>query len=367
MGLISGFSWQIRLLVKVHNYLSSRKFEKELLEPSSSLIAIRDSFLEKIRNRILKVLIWVLKANNETGILLLPIANGYNRHHEHLKRSRPCWSLRSSIRRDNSYNQAYFQSLAVWYVMLHCPDAITPTFMSSILLPELERLNNKDERDKYSGDRVSTPKNDILQWFRYHCLRLIFQYNFYTSEDGKAVDGYAASGLDREEMSNLQAQCEKFVLRLRESRSEPESTDNEEIDRLYLLGEELGFDKPQNPPSSDLAPARAKETRQRLAARKRTSQFNPGPGASVLYRTTSNAPWELSCLSHHSVLRINVEPGDSSDLAARRDNCFEFLLSDHTFMTTWDRADGSMIGKWWDLEPASVICATLIDLKSEGK
>jgi hypothetical protein len=54
------------------------------------------------------------------------------------------------------------------------------------------------------------------------------------------------------------------------------------------------------------------------------------------------------------------------DLGDRRDNVFQFVLSDHTFMSTWDQADSSTIGRWWDIEPASVLCATLIDLKSRG-
>jgi hypothetical protein len=42
-------------------------------------------------------------------------------------------------------------------------------------------------------------------------------------------------------------------------------------------------------------------------------------------------------------------------------------MSDYSFMASWDRADREMVSKWWDIEPVSKICATLLDLKMEGE
>jgi hypothetical protein len=312
------------------------------------------------------VLIWVLKANNQTGQWLLAIEHGHidqqNKHRT------ACLAARQSIKPDTSYNQAYFQSLTVWYVMKHCEDAITVEFESKVLLPELERLARfEDERKKYSEDRVSTPKSDILQWFRFRCLDLICKR---TLEENEIVDWYRTTGLETD-IQRSQAECEKFVLRLRESRQGPDSTIDEEIDRLYLLGDELGFFKfhtqtPYEPPA-DLAEARAREAQERIQSKKPTSYFNPGPKSGLgLSRASSHAPWELTYLNHHSALRVAVWVNDLDDLARRRNDVFHFILSDHTFMTSWNRADSTMIGKWWDMEPASVICATLIDLKLQG-
>lgn len=417
-------SWQIRYLVKAHEYISKRDFGEEILKSQTSLDRIRTNYLETIRHRILQVLVWVLKANNTSGQLLLPIAKG----HAELQSERRsnCRITRPLVKRDTSYNQAYFQSLTVWYVMKHCKEAITPNFKSNILLPELEKLAKEDnEKRKYSEDRVSTAKSDILQWFRFRCLDLMCREPLQENGNSLWYNGLALET----EIGRSMRECEKFVLRLRESRQGPDSTTDEEIDRLYLLGEELFDFRIQTPtpaqpkaltqdqthgqstqnqnqrshsadasssqsgqdgrstdatqqsqgaqtvyaaaPSSrpiDLAQARALETQRRVETRKRTSQFNPGPKSGVgSTRFPCHAPWELNCLNHHSTLQVAVWAKDIVDLGKRRDNVFQFILSDYTFMTTWDRADSSMIGRWWDMEPTSVICATLIDLKSQSR
>ena len=85
-------------------------------------------------------------------------------------------------------------------------------------------------------------------------------------------------------------------------------------------------------------------------------------------RITSNAPWEFAFLNHCSLLRTSLDPTKEVDTAHSRDACFEFFLSDYTFMTSWDRADKSMIGKWWDIEPGAVVGATFLDMIiGEGK
>ena len=335
----------------------------------TSLDRIRDDYLKMIRNRILEVLVWVLKADNTTGRLLLPIAKGHNELNtirNNIRRS-SYESMRDTIKRDKSYNQAYFQSLTVWYVMKHCERAITTHFKSKVLLPELEKLVEDDDEKRKYEDRVSTAKSDILQWFRFRCLDLMCRQPL--DEGGNLLWNTKLVKL-KSDIHRSEAECKKFVLRLRESRGGPDSISDEEIDRLYLLGEEL-FDfqtlaHDQSP--ADLAQARAVEAQQRIESRNSTSHFNPGPkSGNDLTRAPCHAPWELNCLNHHSALKAALWSKELDDLGDRRNNVFQFILSDHTFMATWERAENSMIGKWWDMEPASVICATLIDLKNRGK
>ena len=360
-------SWQIRYLVKAHEYLSKRKFAEEIQKSKTSLDEIRDNYLKNIRVRIHEVLVWVLKADNKadnnTGELLLPIAEGHSEINNTRRSS--CTSMRGTIKRDKTYNQAYFQSLTVWYVMKHCKSAITTQFKSEVLLPELKKLVQDNERSKYE-DGVSTAKSDILKWFRFRCLDLMCRQPL--DEAGNLL--WNTEPKLKEDIYKSEAVCKKFVLRLRESREGPDSISDEEIDRLYLLGEEL-FDfqtlAPDQSPT-DLAQARAIEAQQRIESRKPTSHFNPGPKTgNDLTRAPCHAPWELNCLNHHSALQAALWSQGLDDLGDRRNNVFQFILSDHTFMATWDRAENSMIGKWWDMEPASVICATLIDLKIRRK
>jgi hypothetical protein len=102
----------------------------------------------------------------------------------------------------------------------------------------------------------------------------------------------AQSGLQTV-IEKSKAECEKFVLRLRESRQGPDSITDEEVDRLYLLGEEL-FDfeeQGQSDTPADLAHARAREAKRRIESRQPTSQFNPGPkSGSDLLRPSCHAP-----------------------------------------------------------------------------
>jgi hypothetical protein len=263
---------------------------------------------------------------------------------------------------DQSYNQACYATLAVWYVMKHCPQAMSDDYRSTTLLPKLRRAYDSVQK-RASRDKEPTPKNDVLQWLHLSCLFLICNERFGTNENGEVVDGFTPSGLDRQEVIRTQQKFEKYVSRLKTSQMETYSVEHEELDRVLLLGEELGLDAVPTPFTFSLASSRANHTRKRIAERKRTTRFNPGPKVWKSSRIMSNSPWELLCTNHQGFLRIT----DDSNVKAARDRLFEFIMADYSFMASWDRADSNMIGKWWDLEPVSVICATLLDLKIEGK
>ena len=277
------------------------------------------------------------------------------------ERLRQCEKNRVRMIFDQSYNQACYATLAVWYVMKHCPYAVTGNFVIDILLPRLGRAYESVQK-RASRDKEPTPKNDVLQWLHLCCLFLICNAKIGRNEKGEVVDGFMASGLDRQEFLKTQQKFEKYVSRLKTSQVESYSVEHEELDRVILLVEELGLDEIPTQFTLSLASSRAAQTRKRIAERKRTTRFNPGPKAWKGARVTSNGPWELLCTNHQSFLRV----ADDSNVRAARDRLFEFMMADFSFMSSWDRADSNMVGKWWDLEPASVICATLLDLKVEG-
>jgi hypothetical protein len=370
--LLTAVSWQVRLLVKLHQYLELLSFDPKLLEKEEreTLTAIRSLYMLKLQNHLRSILIWILQEGLSVDKFLLPLAT---RGHGLLERPTSidnCFASRAWIEVDRSCNHICFVTMAVWYVMRHCPQAITLGFKSRILLNELGRLFAASDRQELRGEKESTPKNDILHWYHLSCLSLICQETFGQTSDGQTIDGYMASGLSRQEISRSQEYCEKIVKRLRKSQPGPYSLEDEEVDRLFLLGEaELGLDLLKSTTSASLAIARATQTKTRLTERKRTSTFDSGPKESRLGkspRPTSNAPWELTFLNHHSLLRISSDHLTDISTRASRDTCFEFVLADYTFMTSWDRANCGMIGTWWDLEPSSVICATIIDLKMDG-
>lgn len=278
---------------------------------------------------------------------------------ERLKR---CEENRVWMSHDQSYNQACYATLAVWYAIKHCPQAVDDIFKSQILLPKLHRAFEVVQK-RASRDKEPTPKNDVLQWFHLCCFYLLCNEKFRLSSDEEAMDGFTASGLDAHEVLKTQQRFEKYVSRLKTSQIETYSIEHEELDRVILLGEELGLDAIPTQFTASLASSRVLQTRRRLIERKRTTKFNPGPASWKNSRKTSNCPWELLATNHQSFLRI----ADDADVKSARERLFEFMMSDYSFMTSWDHADQNMIGTWWDQEPCSVICATLIDLKNEGK
>ena len=311
----------------------------------------------RIRRHIQLALVWMTRAQVKTDKILLPIQPG---HASNGPKMNDHSGGERAVKIDSSYNQACFTRITVWYVMKYCKAAMTSEFRTYIQVNGLGALPESDEWNEPRVDKESTPKNDVLLWFDVSCLLLLWQ-ELHPEDDSQNV--FEA----RQRISRLQEHREKIVKRLRKSQSEPYSTDDEELDRLFLLGEELGL---TSGTSASLATARAEQTRSRIVKRRRTEIFNCGPRLKNIRRSTritSHAPWELACLNHHSLLKTSLDPTKDVNLSQSRDACFEFFLSDYTFMVSWDRADKSMIGKWWDIEPGSVICATLLDLIGKGE
>lgn len=362
-------SWQIRLLVKIHRFLQSRNLEADLLESDRPLNEIRDSYLECLRIYITRALIWLLKVNVTSGELLLPLDAERQRDLEQgsvrKERLRHCQQPRDSIRFDRSYSQACFITLTVWYVMKHCEEAITDYLKSLFVSDQLDKMYTSVDRTSTGGEDEPSPKNDVLRWLHFSCLLLICQQPFIQGSDESDLDSHAGLLRRRQAIERSQEKCEKTVTRLRKTNVEAYSVEDEEVDRLFLIGSELRFDSLRTS-TSNLIESRTKRTRAKISDRKPTIKVNPGlldQNTGTVSRTISNGPWELNCLNHHSLLRIAF---DEASARARRDTCLEFVLSDYTFMTSWDRADSCMLDKWWNFETGSVISATLLDLKNEG-
>jgi hypothetical protein len=319
------------------------------------------------------MLIWLIQANVEPGKVILPLDTNTQpdtiENEITSKRIKHCLNRRRMIKTENSYDQTCFVTLAVWFVMKNCPEAVTAEFKRCFILPALGKFNSSVDTQNSRDENDSTLKNNVLQWFRLSCLILICQESFGNDINNQDVDGFAASRLNCQEISRLQERSEKSITRLRKSKTESYSTEDEEVDRLFLLAEELGFQSLPSQTSSSLAIARARQTRTKVSERKPTTRFHPGPRPSKAgdtSRVVSNGPWELSCLNHHILLRTTLDRSSEISVQPCRDACFEFLLSDYSFMSSWDRADKAMIEKWWDFETGSVICATLLDLKTAG-
>jgi hypothetical protein len=317
------------------------------------------------------MLVWLIGTTMEPGKIVLAIdTNNQLDAIDAEINSRRVPHHRAPIKVDSSPDQSCFVTLTFWFVMKYCPEAITLAFKTRIILPALKPFHSWIERQGSQDESDSTAKTNVLRWLQLSCFILICQESFGKDENDQDIDGFAASGINRQDTRRSQERCEKSITRLRKGKSEAYSVEDEEVDRLFLLTEELGFQALRSQASSSLAIARAKQTRTKIANRKQTIRFHPGPKPSNPHDTsqvTSNGPWELSCLNHHTSLWTTLDHSFDISVQDCRNACFEFLLSDYSFMSSWDRADKAMIEKWWDFETASVICATLLDLKTASE
>lgn len=335
-----------------------------MLDLFQSLDNIKTAYLSKVRRLIESTLVWLVRSDLRPRRLLFalrsdaPPADVETQPSMRLIR---CEQNRVKMNADQSYNQACYATLAVWYVIAKCPEAAPADFQRLVLRPQLKQAFDAVQK-RASRDKEPTPKNDVLQWLHISCLLLTCNEQFIAENSYKSMDGFDSSGLDRQEVIRTQQRFEKYVTRFKTNQADSYSVDQEQLDRLLLLGQELCLNAIPTQFTSSLATSRANQARQRIYERKRTTRFNPGPTTWKGARVTSNGPWELLCTNHQSFLRI----ADVADVKAARQRLFEFLLADYSFMASWDRSDVNMVGKWWDIEPASVICATLLDLKTEG-
>lgn len=355
-------SWQIRFLVKAYGFLESQTFVNSLLEQAeiTYLRKMRVSYLTRIQKHIQLALVWMIKAEVKSDRILLPVKP--DKASKSLNMNQHGGRERLLLKVDNSFDQACFKTLAVWYVIRHSKSIVTADFRDYILENGLDSLPKPKVGNESGVDKESTPKNDVLLWLEMSC-QLLLWHEFHGENESMKHNS------DHSRIQASQEHREKIAKRLRKSQSGPYSIEDEELDRLFLLGEELGFKGLPSATSSDLAHARSQQTRSRIARRRRTDLFNCGPRSTNIRRSTrmtSNSPWELVCLNHHSLLKTSLDPSKEVNMRDSRDACFQFILSDYTFMVSWDRADKDMLGKWWDFEPGSVICATLVDMISQG-
>ncbi|KAK4161191.1 hypothetical protein QBC43DRAFT_292255 [Cladorrhinum sp. PSN259] len=352
--------FQIRLLANVYQFIDSRALESDFLDMygKTSLNAIRDEYLAKVGDVIGDTLSWLFATDLKQGRLLLAV----NSNHESdlSPRLKQCLPKREGIKWDTSYNRGCYATMAAWYVYKKCPTVITPELAEKVLLPLLPR-GYEVGMERARRYKQPTAKGNVLQWLHFSSILLL-----YDNLDGIRYD-YDSEHMDTNAVRDAQREFEKHVSRLKTSQADGWSADQDELDYVLLLAEEMGLqmlNSNLNSNSHHLALSRAKQTKGRVRNRKRTTKFHQGPKPWMAVRSLSNCPWELLAIHHEAYLRVAE---DEASAIAARDRLFEFLLSDYSFMSSWDRADENWIGTWWDIEPVAMICATLLDLKLEGK
>lgn len=348
--------YQIRLLAKLHRFINSRDLKTDFLNQYLELEKIRQAYLDKLTAAIQGALAWLFATDLKPGRLLLAVHSEPSNISDGpvFERFKRCAGKRFAFSWDTTYNRGCYATMAAWYAYRACPSAFHTRFISEIIVPRLPVAYHLG-MERANRDKQPTPKSNVLQWLHLSSILLLY--------DELGCAEYDLD-IDVDEVRETQERAEKNVSRLKTNQHGGWKAHHDELDRALLLAEEMQLDRlTHSSRSYNLAVSRAKQTRQRIRDRKRTAKFLPGPKPWMAIRGLGNGPWELHSTNHEAYLRV----ADITNVPSARDRLFEFLLSDYSFMTSWDWADGNMVGRWWDIQPITMICATLLDLKYEGK
>lgn len=360
--------FQIRLLIKILYFIKTRRLEPDLLQPYCHLDRIRERYVTRLTEAIRSAVTWLFNTDLKPGRLLLAVhsqpgnvnSEGEPTNPANALRLGTCALQREELRWDRSFNRGCYASMAGWLVFRVCPEVVTPRFISEVVLPNLPVAYDVGI-DRAHREKQPTSKSNVLQWLHFSCILLLRDELGW--EENEFPEGVNRADLNLQQVIETQERFEKQVSRLKTSSADGWSIEHEELDRVLLLAEEMGLDRLKSKKSHSLAVSRVRQTRRRIQERRRTIKFNTGPKQWMTARSLSNAPWELHATNHEAYLRVAGE----ADVIPARDRLFEFLLSDYSFMASWDRADSNMVRRWWDIQPVAMICATLLDLKLEGE
>jgi hypothetical protein len=324
-------------------------------EPPST----RDRFLERLEYCIRNALIGMLDSLTEASL------------------SRISWDskIRFASGRDRlvRYGESKlghtFVTMSVWYVMRYCERALNSTFRQTLdsNIATLEKRYQHDiptrkRRQVWDGPEL---RNSILHWYHFGCLRQILEWlSAKATLDDRAPTIRCIALIEtrwRKHTEMIASSQEKGQLD-----TVPRYTSQEEeVDRLVLMSEELGFES-----SGSKTSALIKQVSAKIAARKPTTQFShPHIREADEQNIPSTAPWELLCLNHHTALSLQLLSSAGTDgrysaaINREKKNCFLFRQSDNSFMPTWDRSEPCMIAQWWDAEATNVTCATFLDIR----
>ena len=258
-------------------------------------------------------------------------------------------------------DQRWYCALIIWYVMSQCPEVLRGDEIQGQLLKALPILHSFKNQPKDGGTGAL---DDLSQYFLrwYHSHSLVEISKNLANEN---PDGFKVLNLDVDKhdtwAQNWQVKAEKSLRLFGQGRLIHQSLDNE-VAYLSLLGDEIFADQR---PLLQQGRSCISHARKIVKQRKETAILSPGrsdvvrwdPVHDIRSAATRPAPWELTCFGHHVPLSL----GATSNPEACMKACKEFMLSDYTFMTSWDQSKTNAVGQWWDLTTSSIVCATLLD------
>lgn len=236
-----------------------------------------------------------------------------------------------------SCQTACFGTMIMHYILKVYPEIPQEEFQSPWLQTSASDLSIE------RAPREIDHKTAMLRWYHYTCLyHLIRKFQIST----------AFTESQKSHVRQLEHAAMRLTRPIQKSRPDLYTAEDEQTDRLLLLYRELALE-----PNS--ANASITHVLEKIKSREPTTTINPGWRTS---KSTSSvdAPWEFSCLNHHTAFDMAMGSSDS-DINKTKDACLDFHSTDYTFLPTWDRSKRDMSERWWDMDASSIVCATLLD------
>ncbi|MCJ1281641.1 hypothetical protein MMC26_000962 [Xylographa opegraphella] len=360
--------WQLRFLVKPGQFLQ-RQFgdfdsPANILEmrPHGSKfhetsVAACKQYQTRLRGVIKGVLLWIVNLKWNTNSMSVMQTDEDMDPHRYLRlttnhQNQEFWIFSNQIETTANYSKyqpfssskwqrSCFVSISINYVLTSCAWIAKELALKSELCESLPTLSIM------RAPRDLTMKTALLQWLHSSCL-----YNIL-----EMVNKIPAGDVETiywSHVENLKRLCSKLIKSSQNADFDLYTEEEEETHRLILAFHELS----SNIASNDYALGYVLK---KIQCRVATRVINTGISDSERVAPTQ-APWKLSCLNHHTALKVAIKRIDSDNCKAAKDACSKFQSSDLMFLPTWDRTRPSMLEGWWNTDVSSIVCATLLDL-----
>lgn len=355
----------------MHNFLSTKpkaKISGEL-SPDASVKKTISSLLKRVEYTLYHSLIWAIHVDVSEFYFTSPSAPPFA--------TRGPLFCDKDIIGDPDDGVCLMAPIIVWYVFENCEVAIPPSFKRT-LYDQIDSLRRRAIRALVED--FGTARLCILIWYFHESLYRLYRALRLTPHSIMFPEGHTMSTEEKDNSRRLedyssesakiwQKRSEKAMAATRKHAVDSYSDEFEIVDRLAFLGIELGFvtTETQRQPTSCVYQAR-----RRILDKTATKTINPGlSGPSLqngINQVSIQAPWELSCLSHHSRLAATYwGQGDveDEDVQRIRENYSHFFTANFTYVGSWNMSKVSP-ATWWDLDATCVIQATHLDLRTKA-
>ena len=270
--------------------------------------------------------------------------------------------------------QRFYLAIIIWYIMKQIPDVFEDEAIREHLwshIRQISRIKNNDNRAHAIAS--DDPHGCFARWYHSFSVSSIceeLRTESLRPKDRQRDQTERFNGVGISTQSLLtssgawQVKAEKSLRLYNQGRFSRTSLGHEAAN-LAMVGPEIGVrDRPltaQRRPCLEVVKRLVRST-------EGTKTLSPGR-AMVLRWDPKNktrsakprpAPWELSCLAQHLPVNLGVARTDRERQDCL-DACKQFLMTDFTFMSSWDSSKPTTIGHWWDFGTSCIVAAELLN------